>query len=148
MPTLAGIRNPPYRGNPAVGHDGLVTLLGSLIYLYVGSDDVPSDVAFYRDHLGAEVVWHHRAMGTEVAAVRLGEGPLVLLADHREAPSILPIWSVEDIDAAQEALERSGWSGPADRVEVPDGPCLLLRDSSGNQIGLLQQVRPGVMDHR
>lgn len=131
-----------------MGHDGLVSLLGSLVYLYVGSDDVPRDVAFYRDHLGAEVVWHHQAMGTEVAAVRLGDGPVVLLADHREAPSVLPIWTVEDIDAAQEALGRSGWSGPTDRVEVPDGPCLLLQDASGNQIGLLQQVRPGVMDNR
>jgi predicted enzyme related to lactoylglutathione lyase len=126
----------------------LVSLLGHLIYLYVGSDDVTSDVAFYRDHLGADVVWHHRAMGTEVAAVRLGEGPMVLLADHREAPSILPIWTVDDIDAARETLERSGWSGPMDRVEVPDGPCLLLQDPSGNQIGLLQQLRPGVMEDR
>lgn len=123
-------------------------LLGRLIYLYVGSDDVPGDVAFYRDHLGAEVVWHHRAMGTEVAAVRLGEGPMVLLADHREAPSVLPIWTVQDIEAAREALERSGWSGPTAQVEVPDGPCLLLQDPSGNEVGLIQQVRPGVMEHR
>jgi predicted enzyme related to lactoylglutathione lyase len=125
-----------------------MSLLGRLIYLYVGSDDVTSDVAFYRDHLGAEVVWHHRAMGTEVAAVRLGEGSMVLLADHREAPSILPIWTVDDIDAVRETLERSGWSGPMHRVEVPDGPCLLLQDPSGNQIGLLQRLRPGVMEDR
>jgi predicted enzyme related to lactoylglutathione lyase len=125
-----------------------VSLLQRLVYLYVGSDDVPRDVAFYRDQLTGEIVWHHRAMGTEVAAVRLAEGPLVLLADHREAPSVLPIWAVEDIETTEEALKRSGWSRQPDRVEVPDGPCLLLRDPSGNQIGLLQQVRPGVMDQR
>jgi catechol 2,3-dioxygenase-like lactoylglutathione lyase family enzyme len=129
-------------------HDGVVSLLGRLLYLYVGSDDVPADVAFYRDHLGAEVIWHHQAMGTEVAAVRLSEGPLILLADHREAPSILPIWAVEDIDEGEEALRRAGWAGPTSRVEVPDGPCLLLRDPSGNEIGLLQQTRPGVMEQR
>lgn len=125
----------------------MVALL-RLVYLYVGSDDVRGDVAFYRDHLGAEVVWDHRAMGTEVAAVRLGDGPLILLADHRDAPSVLPIWAVEDLDAARESLERSGWRGPIEQVEVPDGPCLLLHDASGNQIGLLQQVRPGLMEHR
>jgi predicted enzyme related to lactoylglutathione lyase len=126
----------------------MVSLLGRLIYLYVGSDDVPADVTFYRDHLGAEIVWHHRAMGTEVAAVRLSEGPLVLLADHRDAPSVLPIWAVEDVDGAQESLRRAGWAGQTDRVEVPDGPCLLLRDPSGNEIGLLQQTRTGVMEQR
>ena len=126
----------------------IVGLLGRLIYLYVGSDDVPTDVAFYRDNLGAEVVWHHRAMGAEVAAVRLGDGPLVLLADHREAPSILPIWAVEDVDEAEETLRRAGWAGTPSRVEVPDGPCLLIRDPSGNEIGLLQQTRPGVMEQR
>ena len=125
-----------------------VSQLGRLVYLYVGSEDVPGDLAFYRDRLGAEVVWHERAMGTEVAAVRLGEGPLVLLADHRQARSILPIWAVEDVDAARESLERSGWGGPIGRVEVPDGPCLLLRDPTGNEIGLLQQIRPGIMERR
>jgi predicted enzyme related to lactoylglutathione lyase len=85
-------------------------------------------------------------MGTEVAAVRLGDGPLVLLADHRHAPSVLPIWAVEDVEAARERLSRTGWEGRTDRVEVPDGPCLLLRDPTGNEIGLLQQIRPGIME--
>lgn len=123
-------------------------VIGRLVYLYVGSKDVPEDLAFYRDQLGAEVVWHHQAMGTEVAAVRLGDGPLVLLADHRDPGSVLPLWSVDDLDAAVAALKASGWSGEGTRVEVPDGPCLLLRDPSGNEIGLLHQVRPGVMDQR
>jgi predicted enzyme related to lactoylglutathione lyase len=120
-------------------------VIGPLVYLYVGSDDVAGDVTFYRDRLGGEVVWHHRALGAEVAAVRLGDGPLVLLADHREARSILPIWAVEDIDGTLAALKEAGWTGPTSRVEVPDGPCLLLRDPSGNEIGLLHQIRRGVM---
>ena len=123
-------------------------MIGRLVYLYVGSTDVPADLAFYRDQLGAEVVWHHRAMGTEVAAVRLGDGPLVLLADHRDPGTVLPIWTVKDLDKAAAALKASGWTGRATRVEVPDGPCLLLRDPSGNEIGLLHQVRPGVMEQR
>jgi predicted enzyme related to lactoylglutathione lyase len=129
-----------------MGDDADVNVFERLVYLYVGSDDVPADIAFYRDHLGGEIVWHRRAMGTEVAAVRLSDGPLVLLADHRHAPSVLPIWAVEDVEAAREHLSRTGWEGQTDRVEVPDGPCLLLRDPSGNEIGLLQQIRPGIME--
>jgi predicted enzyme related to lactoylglutathione lyase len=81
-----------------------------------------------------------------VAAVRLGEGPLVLLADHREAPSVLQIWAVDDLDRALERLKAVGWADREKRVEVPDGPCMLLSDPSGNEIGLLQVVRPGVME--
>jgi predicted enzyme related to lactoylglutathione lyase len=120
--------------------------IGRLAYLYVGSADVDADLAFYRDRLGAEVVWDREAMGTHVAAVRLGEGPLVLLADHREAGAVLPIWTVDDLDAAQAELKQRGWTAPVTRVEVPDGPCLLLTDPSGNEVGLLHQVRRGILE--
>jgi predicted enzyme related to lactoylglutathione lyase len=120
--------------------------IGRLAYLYVGSADVEADLTFYRDRLGAEVVWDREAMGTHVAAVRLGDGPLVLLADHREAGAVLPIWTVDDLDATVAELKQRGWTAPATRVEVPDGPCLLLTDPSGNQVGLLQQVRPGLLE--
>jgi predicted enzyme related to lactoylglutathione lyase len=120
--------------------------IGRLAYLYVGSADVEADLTFYRDRLGAEVVWDREAMGTHVAAVRLGEGPLVLLADHREAGAVLPIWTIDDLDATVAELKQRGWTAPATRVEVPDGPCLLLTDPSGNQVGLLQQVRPGLLE--
>ena len=120
--------------------------IGRLVYLYVGSSDVEADLGFYRDTLGGELVWRRAAMGTEVAAIRLAGDPLILLADHRDSPSVLPIWGVDDIEAVAVSLQRSGWSGSTHRVEVPDGPCLLLRDPSGNEIGLLQQVRPGLME--
>jgi catechol 2,3-dioxygenase-like lactoylglutathione lyase family enzyme len=122
------------------------TTVGRMAYLYVGSADVEGDLAFYRDRLGAEVVWDRQAMGTHVAAVRLGEGPLVLLADHRQPGAVLPIWTVDDLDGVQAVLRERGWTGPATRVEVPDGPCLLLADPSGNEVGLLQQVRPGILE--
>jgi predicted enzyme related to lactoylglutathione lyase len=119
-----------------------------LVYLYVGSSDVGRDLGFYRDRLGGELVWRSEGFGAEVAAVRLGEGPLVLLADHRQAPSALPIWAVEDLDDELRRLRAAGWADGVRRVEVPDGPCAVLVDPSGNEIALLERVRPGVMEGR
>jgi predicted enzyme related to lactoylglutathione lyase len=119
--------------------------LGELVYLYVGTDDVDRDRAFYIEALGAEPVWRFRAFATDVAAVRLGPGPLVLLAEHRPAPSCLPIWSVVDLDAAVERLRASGFESHGETAGTPDGPVHVLRDPSGNEIGLLQQDRPNFL---
>jgi hypothetical protein len=75
-----------------------------------------------------------------VAALRLGAGPLLLLADHRAAPSVRLIWEVPSIDDAERELGEAGWK-QADRVELPEGPCLLLSDPSGNDLGLLERTR-------
>jgi len=119
-----------------------------LVYLYVGSADVEADLPFYLGSLGGELVWRVESGGVEVAAVRLGEGPLVLLADHRPAGSSIQIWAVDDLDGEIERLRAAGWTGPLHTVEVPDGPCLVLSDPSGNEVGLLEQVRPNLMEHR
>jgi predicted enzyme related to lactoylglutathione lyase len=121
--------------------------LGTLAYLYVATDDVARDVAFYEEALGAERVWQFHAFDTDVAAVRLTTGPpLVLLAEHRRAPSCLPIWTVADLDAAVERLRRSSFAPQGQTVGTPDGPVHVLRDPSGNEIGLLQQDRPDALD--
>lgn len=117
-------------------------ITAALAYLYCGSGDVDNDLGFYRDGLGAELMWRFGEEETTVAAVRLGNGPPVLLATHRPVPSVLPIWAVDNLDAAMESLKASGWSGPEHRVEIPDGPCSVLKDPSGNEIGLLQRTRP------
>jgi predicted enzyme related to lactoylglutathione lyase len=120
-------------------------LMIGLAYLYVGSADVEADLGFYRDALGGQLVWRFHAYEADVAGVRLGEGPMVLLADHRPAPSVLPIFAVTDLEAAEERLRGAGWDEAATRVEVPDGPALVLRDPSGNEIALLHRVRPDAM---
>ncbi len=116
------------------------------MYLYLGSGDVGSDLGLWRDKLEGQVVWHHRSTGTEVAAVRVGDGPLVLLADHRPPGTLIQIWEVDDLERAVAELEARGYQGPVTQVEVPDGPCALLRDASGNEIGLLHRTRPGAME--
>ncbi|MGZ4688695.1 MAG: VOC family protein [Acidimicrobiia bacterium] len=120
--------------------------LGELVYLYVGTDDLERDRAFYLEALGAEPVWRFNAFATEVAALRLAPGgPLVLLAEHRPAPSCLPIWSVADLDAAIERLQTSGYESHGETAGTPDGPVHVLRDPSGNEIGLLRQDRPNAL---
>lgn len=92
-------------------------------------------------------MWRFNSGGAEVAAVRVGNGPLVLLADHRDAPSTLQIWAVDDLEGALRELKAAGWTGHERRVEVPDGPCALLSDPSDNEIALLERTRPHVLEN-
>jgi predicted enzyme related to lactoylglutathione lyase len=126
-----------------VERDGAI---GELVYLYIGTVDVERDRAFYLEALGAEPVWRFAAFATEVAAMRLGPGPLVLLAEHRRVPSCLPIWSVPDLDAAVARLASSGFEVQGETAGTPDGPVHVLRDPSGNELGLLQQDRPNALE--
>ena len=59
--------------------------LGTPEYLYVGTADFDRDCAYYATVLGAKRVWAFHAFGARVAAFRVCQGPLVLLADHRPA---------------------------------------------------------------
>ena len=132
---------------PSTGDDPFP--LGRLAYLYIGTSDLRADLAWYDEVLGADLVWRFEAFGADVAAVRIGpEGsPLVLLADHRPVPSCLPIWTVRSLHDTSEWLQATGWLATAVRVGVPDGPCLVLRDRSGNELALLQQDNPEAMQH-
>jgi predicted enzyme related to lactoylglutathione lyase len=120
--------------------------LGKLVYLYLGTADFERDCAWYRDVLGAERVWAFHAFGAKVAAFRLGEGPLVLLADHRPPPSCMPILAVTDLEAAAASLKARGWRSEGDVFEVPNGPVLRFSDPSGNPYALLQNDRPDAME--
>lgn len=119
---------------------------GPCAYLYVGTTDVSASVDFYRDGLGADLVWRFHAFGTDVAAVRMADtGPLLLLAGHRPAPSCLPIWTVPDLEPVVERLRAEGFTS-GDAVGTPDGPIQVLTDPSGNEIGLLRADRPGALE--
>src|ERR1700681_3886451 len=116
--------------------------LGKLAYLYVGTAAFERDVAYYRDVLGAEVVWTFNAYGAKVAALRVCDGPLFLLADHRPAPSCMPVLAVADLDAAIADLKARGWQSEGEAFEIPNGPCYRLTDLFGNPYALIQNDRP------
>jgi catechol 2,3-dioxygenase-like lactoylglutathione lyase family enzyme len=119
--------------------------LGALRYLYIGTGNFPEDLRFYREALGAELVWHFRRFGAEVAALRVGEGPLYILADHRPAKSTLPIYAVEDLEAFRAAAQARGLKG-GHTAETPDGPCWVFQDATGNEVGALEEVRPRALE--
>ena len=118
---------------------------GKLVYLYVGTSDFDRDLKYYTNVLGAKVLWNHHAFGAKVAALRLCEGPQYLLADHRRAPSCLPLFEVKDLKAKAKELRSRGWKSEGRSFEVPPGPCMLFKDPSGNELALLENVRPNVM---
>lgn len=121
--------------------------LGRLEYLYVASADVGRDLDYYTKTLGAKVVWDFSEFGTRVAAVQVCERPpLYILAGHRTAPNVLPIFAVPDLAAAEKALRKRGWKPEGPSVEVPDGPCYLFKDPSGNELAILGFVRPHVLE--
>jgi len=118
----------------------------NLRYLYVGSSDTERDLAAWLEAPGARMRWRFRHFGADVAAVDLGSGPLVLVADHRPPGSVLPIYAVDDLDRSVEALDGHGWTLELGPMGTPEGPACVLRDASGGAIALLRLDRPGAMD--
>jgi catechol 2,3-dioxygenase-like lactoylglutathione lyase family enzyme len=121
--------------------------LRALRFLYVGTAAFEEDHRLYREALGAEEVWHFHAFGARVAAFRLSaEGPLWLLADHRPPGTCMPVYAVDDLEAAVAALRGKGWAPHAGPFGIPNGDCYTFRDASGNELALFEDQRPGAME--
>src|SRR5207253_3360204 len=97
-------------------------LFGRLRYLYMGTSDVQKDVDYYTKVLGAQKIWDISSFGTRVAALRLGEGPLLLLADHRPAPSCILIFLVDDLQAVSKGLRRRAGNLKENSSRFPKDP--------------------------
>jgi hypothetical protein len=117
-----------------------------LRFLYVGSDDTESDLAAWLRVPGATMRWRFQHFGADVAAVDTGSPPLVLIADHRPAGSVLPIYAVDDLAAATGELVAGGWTVELGPMGTPEGDATALADPSGTSIALLKVDRPGAMD--
>ena len=116
----------------------------ALDVLYVPSRDIEADLAFYRDVLGARVVFAVEAMDTRVAEVAIGSGgPRLVLADHLGGDAPVLLHRVADLD---ETLAQLGTRGLRleRRLELPLGPCATFRSPGGQRLGLYQLTRPGV----
>lgn len=120
--------------------------LGKLRFLYVGSGKFDDDLSYYRSGVGGELVWNFKAFGARVAALRIGDGPLLLLADHRPAPSSMPIFEVEDLKSTIKQLKSRNCQPEGGSLEIPNGPCYLFKDPSGNEFAIFQDVRPRALE--
>ena len=67
---------------------------------------------------------------------------MVLLAAHRPAPSVLPVYQVKSLEATKSELSQRGWKPKAGPVEIPDGPAYIFEDPSGNETAIFEQTRP------
>jgi hypothetical protein len=81
-----------------------------------------------------------------VAAVELGAGPAVLLADHRPAGSVTSIFAVDDLERSSAALVDAGWSAAGGPVGTPEGPAAVLCDPSGATVAGLRVDAPMAME--
>ena len=121
--------------------------LGLLEYLYLGTADFERDCQYYSKVLGAERVWAFHAFGAKVAAFRVCTGPLFLVADHRLAPSCMPVMAVDDLGATVSELKERGWKSEGDVFEIPHGRCYRFIDTSGNRFAVFQNDRSDVMEN-
>jgi hypothetical protein len=118
--------------------------VGRLRFLYVGVDDTEAALATYVDDLGATPRWRFQRFGADVAGVELGDGTLVLLADHRPTGTVLPIWTTDDLGALAARLRAEGLevAGPEG---TPEGDVIVV-EVGGHQQAFLQVVRPDALD--
>jgi len=118
-----------------------------LDFLYCPSDDVAAEASYLTDVLGGELVFTIESGGTRVAAVRLTDGPpLLLLADHVEGDRPILVYRVDDLAASLAELQSRGWQR-AGTFEIPHGPCCSFRTAGGHRIALYQLTRPEVATH-
>ena len=117
-----------------------------LRFLYVGSDDTDRDLSAWSALPGARLRWRFSAFGADVAAVDLGHPPLVLVADHRPAGTVLPIYAVDELEDTTDAFVAAGWTRRLGPLGTPEGPATVLADPTGTELALLRVDRPGAMD--
>ena len=122
-------------------------LFKRLAYIYVGSGDFDKDRKFYKETLGARLVWERHAFGAKVAAFDVAGEPYILIADHVKPPSKRLIYEVDDLEKASTELKAKGWRSDGGEFEVPDGPCVNFKDPSGNEYALIEMVRPRLFEN-
>jgi hypothetical protein len=121
-------------------------LLLSLDYLYTPSADVPADVTWFTEVLGADLVFAIESGGTKVAMLRLGtNAPPLLVTDHLPDDRPVFVYRVASLSDASRALTNRGWK--LDRsIELPMGPATTFQAPGGLRLAIYEQTRPFVVE--
>lgn len=118
-----------------------------LDFVYMPTRDAASDVAYFTDVLGAQLVFAIEGMGTRVAMLELSPSPpAVLLAEHLEGDAPVLVYRVPDLAAAVSALESRGWMAGT-QLEIPQGPICSFIAPGGQRLAIYQLTRPDVIEH-
>ena len=118
-----------------------------LDFLYVPSDDVARDLAYFSDVLRGRIVFAIDGMGARVAAIELSSGPpLILLTDHLEGERPILVYRVDELTSALDSLAARGWER-THTFEIPHGPCCSFRTPGGHRFALYELTRPEVAEH-
>src|SRR6266542_887843 len=100
----------------------MTTVFRQLDYVYMPSQDVAADVAWFTDVLGGSLVFAIESMGTRVAMIELtASPPKVLLAGHLEGDRPILVYRVDDLATASRELRERGWD-EGHALEIPQGP--------------------------
>ena len=117
----------------------------SLDFIYAPTRNAEEELDFCTKVLGGEAVFSIRGFGTRVAAVRFGESPLVLLAEHLEGERPILIFRIDNFEEALEALKKRGIKG--EQLEIPHGPCFSFRTVGGQRLAIYELKRPEMNTH-
>ena len=116
-------------------------LFKSLDFVYIPSKNVDNDLKYYVEVIGAEEAFNIKEMGTQVAMVKLGSGPRLLLAGHLAGEVPILIYRVENLKKAIKELKARGWKKEQE-VEIPHGPCATFVAAGGQRFAIYELVRP------
>lgn len=112
---------------------------GKVVHFEIPVDDGERAAAFYREALG----WDLERWGPmEYWTTKAGDGEGIdgaLSKRSPESPVLMFYISVDDIDAALDAIEASGGRRLTERMPIPTvGWSAHFLDSEGNRVGLFQ----------
>jgi hypothetical protein len=119
--------------------------LQSLDYIYTPSRDVPRDLDYFENVLGADVVFAIDGMGTRVAMIRFGEGAPLLLADHLRGDVPILVYRVAGLKPAIAELEGRGWKRGR-MIELPSGSACSFEAPGGQRIAIYEASRDFVVE--
>jgi hypothetical protein len=122
----------------------MASIFRQLDYIYMPSEDVAADVAWFTDVLGGNLVFAIHSMGTRVAMIELTPSPpKILLAGHLEGDRPILVYRVDDLAEATRVLRSRGWE-EGHALEIPQGPVLSFAAPGGQRLAIFELTRPGV----
>jgi len=99
--------------------------------------DLAAGLGFYRDHLGARLIWIDESIGAAGLACPDSSTEIVLTTVHPYEPN----WKVDSTDEAAGGFVAGGGTVVAGPHDIPIGRLAVVEDPFGNRLVLLDSSR-------